>query len=241
MGTYTIYSHLLSSYEKKNLNSQEKERAKKLFLLFLLSDTLLLDAYIDKLDLYEFDNLETSFKLYLFRKHTESVFSIPTDDLSFSFPGLLNKLFFYSEMLSKLENIQEHTQLYFSLFKELKDKADEIKLDLFIMEKRLEPYDKKEPDFSLKPFLQKVKAIHKKLLMTSFYLIKKYLKDETVLLFIHQNIKNLSKIYGKKKVGDLIKIVYPKGKNQIDKHLHTQYKKRGFVEFMQNQTKNDAV
>lgn len=234
MEAYTIYSHLLSTYEKEDLNSKEKERAKKLFLLFLLSDTVLLDSYIKKLKLYDFDELETSFRLYLFGKHTERLFSISNCEYSVAFPGLLNKLFFYTEMLAKLENIAPVNNLLFSLFKDLKEKVEEIKLDLFIMEKKLEPYDKKEPDFSIKPFLDKIQTSYKKLLETTFFLIEKYLKDESVLLFVNQNINELSNIYGKKKVGDLIKMVYPEGKEQMNNHLLAQYKKRGFLEFIQN-------
>lgn len=231
---YAIYSHILCSYQGRELSIEEKKRTKIVTLLFVLNDATCLLNLFKKIE--NLDNLSCkgNERLFTIGKYCDQLFSIPTDAIFSTNSGLFNKIFFCIDLLNKFEQIQDTQDIRNRLYSKVKEKTEQLKLDLYVMEKGLSPYDKIEPDFESKPFIKYMSTCAKKLMETSYIFIKNHMDDETVLLSLIQKKRDLISLFGRKKVNSLLSEEYPAGPHSMNKHLLLQYQKRGFFEFIKN-------
>ena len=154
MVDYAIYSHILCSYQGRELTKSEKEKAKKLTLLFLLSDAVSLQNHLKKIEELDKLPLKTSNRLDEISLFCDLIFFIPDHSAFNTRPGIFNKIFYCLDQLNRFEKIEDTKISRDKLFLQIKEKISQCKLDLSIMEKKLSPYDKKEPDFCLVSFVR---------------------------------------------------------------------------------------
>jgi hypothetical protein len=199
---YAIYSHILCSYQGRELTQKEKEKAKKITLLFLLNDAFSLLDHLKNIE--KFDKVNAKNKLDEFSSFCDIVFFIPDHSAFNTRPGIFNKIFYCLDQLSHLEKVENTKTIRDKLYLQIKDKISQNKLDLSIMEKKLSPYDKKDPDFSLPSFIKYLRAFSKKLCQLSFVFLEKYLDDKAVYSIIYEKREYLSLIFGRKKINELL-------------------------------------
>lgn len=206
MTDFKIYSHLLCGFQGRVLDEEEEKRAKVLAVLFLLSDSIMFFNLLKKLTVInQIPNVDK--RLYSLAKHCDLLFHFTKDYTCENNPGIINKLFFYTEMLAKLENFHEAEMVRKKLFEKIKEKFNQLKLDFFVMEKRLDPYDKIQPSFDPLPLTDFLEGCWKKLIKDVFIFVKKHIKTESISIFLLKEEKSLTQIFGKKKMYDLLSMI----------------------------------
>lgn len=236
MEEYKIYSHILCNYQGKELTEDEVKRANTLTLLFLINDTCTLFNLIKKIETDDLLSIEKHDSFYSIEKYCDQLFSIASNENFSNTTGLVNKIFFYLHILNKEED-DKTVEIRSKIYEKIKVKIEQIKLDLYIMEKKLSPYDKKEPEFNAQNFLKFIKIQCKKLLEPSFVFLEKNLEEEAILLMIIQKKEEFISLFGRKKIDSLLLDKYPEGQMAIQQHLMNRYHNRGFSEFINHHLK----
>lgn len=233
MSKYTIYTHLLSVFDQKILTQEDSKRVCILSSLFILSEGIEIFDNLHKIDQIETEIKDPDLKVFTVSKYLEKLFFLSQDHTACVPSGLINRLFFYFHLLVQnnplLKNDREEID---SIYLKLKEKIDQVKIDLFIMKKRLDPYHKIEPVFPAKEFCNFLKKNLKKLISLSLPCIESLMEDESILFCLLQKRENLSKIFEKKAFDKLFLFKLSDGGTQIRDYILEQYQKRGFLEFI---------
>lgn len=199
---YAIYSHILCSYQGRELTNKEREKAKKITLLFLLSDALSLINHLKTIESY--NHMTCKNRLDEILLYCDIIFCIPDQSALSTKLGVFNKIFYCLDQLNKFEKNNETNTVRKKLYLEIKKKINQNKLDLSIMKRGMYPYDKKEPDFCVLSFVSFFRSAAKKLLKIAFSFLEKYLDDQIVLDFLNEKKHHLYLIFGRKKTNALL-------------------------------------